>query len=125
MIENSKSVEDYLEAILIINQRQGYCRSVDVASQLGFSKPSVSVAVTKMEDQRLIERTDTGYISLTEEGMKIAKSTWEKHCFLVDFFKHIGVSEEIADRDSCLIEHQLSEESFNKLKKWYKETTKI
>jgi len=110
------------KAILIINQKQGYCRSIDVASQLGFSKPSVSIAVTKMEDQKLIERTNTGYISLTEEGMKIAKSTWEKHCFFTEFFEHIGVCKETAERDSCLIEHQLSEETFLKLKKWYKET---
>lgn len=120
MSEKKKSTEDYLEAIFTILRSQGFCRSVDICRQLNFSRPSVSIAVAKLEESNLIERTSNGYIALTEQGMSIAESTWGKHCLLVNILKSIGVEEKIAEQDACLIEHQISDETFEKLKIWYK-----
>ena len=111
-----KSSEDYLETILMITAEQGHCRSVDIARKLGFSKPSVSNAVSKLESSSLIERNGDGMILLTEEGREIAEKTLDKHNFLKDFFISIGVSEETAEADACNIEHSLSDETYLKLR---------
>jgi len=112
-----KSAEDYLEAILIVKERDGRCRSVDVAKQLGFSKPSVSVAISKLERAGLVKKEEDGELRLTEAGSLLAGEVLEKHQFLTKLLTGLGVPAEIAEQDACAMEHSLSEESFSALKK--------
>lgn len=112
-----KSAEDYLEAILTLKQKNGYVRSIDIVNLLGFSKPSVSVAMKKLRESGAIEMNSEGYITLTDEGLKIASKTLEKHNFIAELLISLGVDKEIAYEDSCRIEHDLSEESFEALKR--------
>lgn len=112
-----RSAEDYLEAILIIKERNGKCRSVDVARQLGFSKPSVSVAITKLEKAGLLKKEPDGELVLTGAGKELAGEVLEKHRFLTELLTGLGVPGEIAEQDACAMEHSLSEESFAALKK--------
>ena len=111
-----KSLEDYLEAILILKKERGYVRSIDVAHYLNFSKPSVSVAMKELRNKAYLEVDGDGSLVLTEEGHEIASKVYEKHKFFSDYLISIGVDPEIAERDACLIEHAISEESFGKLK---------
>lgn len=103
MADGHRSSEDYLEAILMIRQAKGSCRSVDVAAHLGFSKPSVSVAVGKLVDSGCLQRMEDGQLVLTEKGMAIASNTLDKHHLLTDLFCALGVSPETAEHDACLI----------------------
>jgi len=119
-----KSSEDYLEAILMITAEQGYCRSVDIAKKLGFSKPSVSNAVSKLEDGKLIERDKDGMVTLTNTGKEIAEKTLDKHNFLRDFFICVGVNAETAEEDACNIEHALSDETYMKLRNYLRKKAK-
>lgn len=112
-----KSAEDYLEAILTLKQKNGYVRSIDIVNLLGFSKPSVSVAMKKLRESGAIEMNSEGYITLTDEGLKIASKTLEKHNFIAELLISLGVDKVIAYEDSCRIEHDLSEESFEALKR--------
>lgn len=112
-----KSAEDYLEAILIVKEREGRCRSVDVARQLGFSKPSVSVAITKLEKSGLLKKEADGELVLTDAGNALAGEVLEKHRFLTHLLTGLGVPADIAEQDACAMEHNLSEESFAALKK--------
>ena len=112
-MRNNQSLEDYLERILILKERIGNVRSIDLATDMSFSKPSISIAMKKLEEKGLVEvERDTGYLNLTEEGLKIAQKTYEKHCTLRDFFVSIGVTPEVAADDACKIEHDLSDETF-------------
>ena len=122
-MKQTKSVEDYLEAILMITEEKGHCRSIDVATQLNFSKPSVSVAVRNLENDGSVIRADDGSLLLTEKGERIARETLAKHRFLTGFFIDIGVSPETAERDACGMEHAISRESFDKLRQWYSSLT--
>ena len=119
MADGHRSSEDYLEAILMIREAKGSCRSVDVAAHLGFSKPSVSVAVSKLVDNGCVERREDGQLMLTEKGMAIARSTLDKHHLLTDLFCALGVSADTAEHDACLIEHSLSEETYEKLRTFW------
>lgn len=112
-----KSAEDYLEAILLIKQKRGCVRSIDIVNLLGFSKPSVSVAMKKLRENDYILMDSEGYITLTERGMNIAQKILEKHNYIAELLISLGVSEETAYEDSCKIEHDISEESFMALKK--------
>ena len=114
---NNQSAEDYLEAILTLKQKNGYVRSIDIVNLLGFSKPSVSVAMKKLRESGAIEMNSEGYITLTDEGLKIASKTLEKHNFIAELLISLGVDKVIAYEDSCRIEHDLSEESFEALKR--------
>ena len=111
-----ESAEDYLEAILVIGQRRGAVRSIDVANELGFSKPSVSVARKKLRESGHIEMEADGLIRLTPSGRTIAEQIYERHRMLTDFFLYLGVDEEAASADACLVEHDLSAGTFEKLK---------
>ena len=111
-----ESAEDYLEAILVIGQRRGAVRSIDVANELGFSKPSVSVAMKKLRESGRIEMEADGLIRLTPSGRTIAEQIYERHRMLTDFFLYLGVDEEAASADACLVEHDLSAGTFEKLK---------
>ena len=114
-----ESAENYLEAILMIREEKGMVRAIDVVNQLGFSKPSVSVAMKNLEINEFITRNSDGYIFLTESGEEIATMIFERHKLLTDLFVRLGVSPETAREDACKIEHDLSEETFECIKKAY------
>lgn len=112
-----ESAEDYLERILIIKERKNEVRSIDIAHDMGFSKPSVSIAMKKLKEAGLIAIDDKGFISLTKEGHVIADKVYERHCVLKSLLIKIGVSPEQAEKDACKVEHDLSEETFEAIKK--------
>ena len=112
-----KSSEDYLEAMLMLKEERGYVRSVDIAEQLGVSKPSVSIAVKKLKENGYLEMDHSGFITLTESGREIAERIYTRHKTLTSFFEMLGVDTEIAQEDACLVEHDLSEETFSALLK--------
>lgn len=111
-----ESAEDYLEAILMLRERLGMVRSIDIVNQLGYSKPSVSVAMKRLRENGYIQMDGEGYITLTEAGLEIASRVYTRHRLLTNFFMQLGVSKETADADACKIEHDLSEETFQKIK---------
>ena len=109
-----KSREDYLEAILVLIEKNGACRLTDIAEHLNYSKPSVSVAVKKLEEQEFIQRDDWR-ILLTEEGKELAEKTYKKHKFFTALFESIGIPDETAKEEACLMEHIICEDSFSKM----------
>ncbi|MCI2046154.1 MAG: metal-dependent transcriptional regulator [Faecalibacterium sp.] len=112
-----ESAEDYLEAILKLEEKQtGPVRSIDIANDLGFSKPSVSIAMKKLRESGYIEVGTSGSLSLLAPGRAIAERIYTRHRLLARFLESLGVSEENAAADACKIEHDLSDESFEKLK---------
>ena len=113
-----ESAENYLEAILVINNKKGYARSIDVANELGFSKPSVSVAMKRFREDGYIIIDKDGKISLTDKGTEIAKRVYERHQVIAKALILIGVDEETAYEDSCKIEHDISNQTFEKLKEY-------
>ena len=112
-----ESGEDYLEAILMLKNRIGVVHSIDVVNHLGFSKPSISNAMKKLRESGYIE-IEGGHIELTETGLAIATDIYEKHNLLARFLISLGVSEGAAFEDACKIEHDLSRESFERLKEF-------
>lgn len=113
-----ESGEDYLEAILRLSRTGSPVRSVDVAAELGVSKPSVSVAMKHLREGGLVVTEADGSLKLTPEGLAIAQSVLERHNVLTALFTRLGVSAEVARADACKIEHDLSEETFEKIKAW-------
>ena len=111
-----ESAEDYLEAILMLRECLGMVRSIDIVNQLGYSKPSVNVAMKRLRENGYIQMDGEGYITLTEAGLEIASRVYTRHRLLTNFFMQLGVSKETADADACKIEHDLSEETFQKIK---------
>lgn len=111
-----ESAENYLETILILHNRKGYVRSTDIATELGFSKPSVSVAMKNLRTNEYIAMDENGFISLTDKGMAIASSVYEKHTVLSRWLASLGVDPKTAAEDACRMEHVISQESFEKLK---------
>lgn len=111
-----ESAENYLETILILHDRKGYVRSTDIANELSFSKPSVSVAMKNLRNNDYIVMDENGFISLTEKGMAIASSVYEKHKLLTSWLVSLGVDEATAAEDACRMEHVISQESFECLK---------
>lgn len=112
----AESAENYLENILILQERIGDVRSVDLANEMGFSKPSVSRAVHLLEDQGLLDIADSGFLLLTEKGEEIAEKIYERHVFLTEYFMALGVDEETAANDACSIEHCISDITFDRMK---------
>lgn len=111
-----ESSENYLETILILSKRQPAVRSVDIATELDFKKPSVSVAMKKLRENDYIRVSPEGYITLTEAGRKIAERIYERHELLSSWLVRLGVSPDTAVSDACRIEHVISAESFQALK---------
>lgn len=107
-----KSSEDYLEAMLMMQEKHGFIRSIDIAAKLGVTKPSVSYAVKRLRENGYITMDGDSYITLTETGMEIAKRMYERHKLLAEFFIRLGVDEDIARQDACKVEHDLSDETF-------------
>ena len=110
-----ESAEDYLEAILILRERQGTVRSIDVAHQLELTKPSVSVAMKRFRENGYIEMDTDGFITLLPPGEEIAQRIYSRHKWLTEILIQIGVNEETASEDACKIEHDLSEETFARI----------
>lgn len=111
-----ESAEDYLEAILILRERQGTVRSIDVVHQLALTKPSVSVAMKRFRENGYIQMDNDGFITLLPPGEEIAQRIYGRHKLLTQFLVKLGVSEEAAAADACKMEHDLSDESFEKIK---------
>ena len=113
-----ESAEDYLESILVLQQRRGQVRSIDIVNELGYSKPSVSIAMKKLRQENHITVTDAGFIYLTDSGKEIANMIYERHEFISKWLIELGVPEEIATDDACQMEHVISKESFNAIKEY-------
>ncbi len=111
-----ESIENYLETILILKNKSGTVRSIDIANEMNFKKPSISVAMKKLREANLIEMDENGFITLTDEGLLRAECVYERHTVLKEMLMRLGVSEEIAKEDACRIEHVIQEESFAKIK---------
>lgn len=112
-----ESAENYLETILMIKNKKGVVRSVDIANELDFSKPSVSVAMKNLRENGFIDVDANGYISLLDEGQTIAEKMYERHTTLSNWLISLGVPEKIAVEDACRIEHIISVETFEAIKK--------
>lgn len=113
-----ESKENYLETILILHNRNGEVRSVDIAAEMDFSKPSVSVAMKNLREEGCVTVDKNGYISLTKSGREIAERVYERHLLFTSWLTSLGVPEDIASEDACRIEHCLSAESFAAIKKY-------
>ncbi len=111
-----ESAENYLETILILKNRNGNVRSIDIANELSFSKPSISNAVKSLRENGYVSVADDGNITLTDAGLEIAEKIYERHLLLTQFLIELGVDEKTAAADACKIEHDISAESFEKLK---------
>ena len=110
------SGEDYLEAVLILQKEKGMVRSVDLALQMGYSKPSISHAVGILKESGFLFKDKDGFLHLTDTGQKVAEKIYERHQFFTKLLINAGVDEVIAEQDACRIEHVISEESFQKIK---------
>lgn len=113
---SNESIEDYLETILSLQKKLGQVRSIDIANEMNFSKPSVSVAMKNLREKEFITIDANGHIFLTESGKKQAEDVLEKHTILTDWLISLGVNKEIAQEDACRMEHDMSEETFAALK---------
>lgn len=116
----NESAENYLETILVLSQSRPVVRSVDIATELGFKKSSVSVAMKKLRQNEHITVSPEGYIYLTEAGREIAEMIYERHKLLSSWLITLGVDKDIASADACRIEHVISKESFEAIKKHVK-----
>ena len=110
-----ESAEDYLESILILQEQCGSVRSIDIVNKLGYSKPSVSIAMKKLRESGYISMAADGTITLNDSGMEIASRIYGRHETLARLFQHLGVSPEQAAIDACKVEHDLSQETFERI----------
>lgn len=111
-----ESAENYLEAILMLKNKNGYVRSIDIANHLSFTKPSVSVAMKSFREEGYITVDSDGGISLTKKGLAVAEQVYERHQIIAKALIALGVDEQIAYEDSCKIEHDISNASFERIK---------
>ena len=111
-----ESAENYLETILMLEQSKGRVRSIDIAVELGFSKPSVSVAMKQLRENGYVEMTAGNFLLLTDKGREIAQRMYERHTLLTDWLVFLGVDRKTAAADACRIEHVVSQESFEKIR---------
>ena len=116
-----ESRENYLEAILMLQKKHGYVRSVDVANHLNFSRPSVSVAMANWRNLGLVTTDEHGFLHLTDEGRAEAEKVLERHLLITDWLVGLGVGEETAAEDACRIEHVISQESFDCIRRHVEE----
>lgn len=123
-MEMHESGENYLETILMLKERMGQVRSIDIANEMGFTKPSISVAMKKLRENGYIEVDDEGYITLKDDGLEIATRMYERHKMVAQLLMVLGVSEDTAFEDACRMEHDISEESYQCLKKHYESLIK-
>jgi Mn-dependent DtxR family transcriptional regulator len=123
-MRSNESAEDYLESILMLSEKLPVVRSVDVSNDLGYKKSSVSIAMKNLRNKNLITMTDSGYIYLTEKGREIASTVYERHKFFTNMLIDLGVPDKTASDDACRIEHIISEETFNAIRKLYEDSRK-
>ena len=109
------SGEDYLEAVLVLQKKQGMVRSIDLARHMGFSKASISHAVGVLRDGGFLTMDEDGFLHLTDIGREVAEKIYERHCFFTKHFISIGVDPETAEADACRIEHDISAETYERL----------
>lgn len=112
-----ESGEMYIESIYILNKKIGNVRSIDVCEYLGYSKPSVSRAMSLLKNGGFVLTDENGYLTLTEAGLEVAEKMYQRHIILSQMLMRLGVSEKTAVQDACKIEHDISDESFNAIKK--------
>jgi len=112
----SESAEMYLETILVLS-KQGDVHSIDIVRAMNFSRPTVSIAIHNLEKEKLVKINDEGHISLEPSGLEIAQKIYERHTVLTEMLKGLGVSEKTASEDACKIEHDISDETFECIKK--------
>ena len=112
----SEAVQNYLETIYILSLKQSEVHAVDICNQLSYSRPTVSIVLRQMRENGLVTVDDLNHIHLTDEGLRIAQSLYERHTVITELFISLGVSRETALEDACKIEHDLSEETFAALK---------
>lgn len=111
-----ESAENYLETILILQKRNGTVKSIDIVTELNYSKPSISNAMKNLSNDGYIYMDENKYITLTDAGREIAERMYERHQLISKFLMKLGVSEEVALEDACRIEHVISDETFQKIK---------
>ena len=116
-----ESAEDYLESILMLHERHGQVRSIDIVNQLGFSKPSVSIAMKKLRENGYITMAEDGLITLTDSGREIASRVYRRHRVITELFVLLGVGREQAAEDACRVEHDLSPETFARILEFVRE----
>ena len=119
MVKRHESLEDYLERILMLSKKIQHVRSIDIANDMSFSKPSISIAMKKLKQEDYIKIDENGYIFLTEKGLNVASEVYERHTIITNTLIALGVNETQAKQDACLIEHDLSKESFDCIKAYY------
>jgi Mn-dependent DtxR family transcriptional regulator len=119
-----ESGEDYLEAILMVSERKPEVHAIDVVNELGFSKPSVSIALKKLRESGYITIDENNHLHLTELGMNVANKIYERHKILTHILEKLGVDSENAEDDACRLEHDLSDASWNAIKRYYTENLK-
>ena len=115
-MEIHESAEDYLEAILMIKEQKGVVRSIDVVNELGYSKPSVSIAMKHLRENGYVLMDENGLLTLTGAGREIAERIFERHELLTEWLIQLGVSPQTAQADACRIEHVISTQTFDKIK---------
>lgn len=120
-----ESAENYLETILVLKNKNGSVRSIDIAGELSFTKPSVSVAMKSLRENGYILVDSDGHITLTDSGLAIAEKIYERHNVLASALVSLGVKEETALMDSCKIEHYISDESYHKIKEYVQKNNKL
>ncbi|MCR4788182.1 MAG: metal-dependent transcriptional regulator [Lachnospiraceae bacterium] len=124
-MEKSNSSEDYMKSILVLLKRKGVVRSVDIADEMGVTRPSVCNAMKKLRQQDLIYFGDEGYIFFTETGKAIAEKIQKKHALISMALRSIGVNKKTADKEACLIEHAISDETYERLNEYIKSQFKM
>lgn len=120
-----ESAEMYLETILILSKKNSQVRSIDIANELGYTKPSVSVAMKNLRENGYVKMDSDLHITLTDKGRKIAETMYERHTFLSKWLNCLGVDEKVATEDACRIEHVISAESFEAIKNHIRQKTEI
>lgn len=119
-MELHESAEDYLETILILKEKNGKVRSIDIATELDVTRPSVSVAMKRLAENGYISVDESGFITMTKEGKSVAEKTYKKHKLLVSVLEAMGVSHKTAEKEACKIEHVISDTTVNCISKYYK-----
>ncbi len=114
--KSEESTEDYLETILILSDKLPEVRSIDIANEMSFSKPSVSVAMKNLKEKEYIDISPEGYITLTDSGQELAEDIYERHRLFTDWLVSMGVDPDVAAEDACRMEHDISQESFSAIK---------
>ncbi len=124
MKKSHESAEDYLESILILRERNGNVRSIDIVNEMNYSKPSISIAMKKLRSEGLVEMDVNGYITLTAEGEDIAQRIYSRHKLLEKVLIAIGVDKETAAEEACRIEHDINDDTYNKINAYYEKHLK-